>query len=87
MGTPRGSCHSSSRLGQFTRGEQNLEEVDDEDHDGDDHGENVKDHDSDKMVTLSWDAPLVLSIWWESMACLASLCTAAVSGQWFVINV
>ena len=45
------------------------------------------DHDSDKMVTLSWDAPLVLSIWWESMVCLASLCTAEVSGQRFVINV
>ena len=45
------------------------------------------DHDSDKMVTLSWDAPLVLSIWWESMVCLASLCSAEVSSQTFVINV
>ena len=25
LSTPRGSCHSSSRLGQLTRGEQNLE--------------------------------------------------------------
>ena len=44
------------------------------------------DHDSDKMVTLSWDAPLVLSIWWESMVCLASLCSAEVSGHRVIIN-
>ena len=43
--------------------------------------------DHGKMVTLSWDAPLVLSIWWESMACLASLCSAEVSGQRVIINV
>ena len=45
------------------------------------------DHDDDKMVTLSWDAPLVLSIWWESMVCHASLCSAEVSGQRVIINV
>ena len=44
------------------------------------------DHDNDKMVTLSWDAPLVLSIWWESMVCLASLCSAEVSGHRVIIN-